>query len=285
MTEQIVTVEANDGYTLAASLFTPLEANQRIILINGALGVKRSYYGKFATYLAAQGFTVLTYDYRGIGDSKQGSLRGFKASLLDWAARDQTAMIDWVCEQHPDYKLLIVGHSLGGQIVGLTANNHHILGVLTVASQSGYWLGWRKPLWRALMFILWFIQIPLLSRLFGYFPGSRTGLGEDIPAQVALDWARGGRSRRYLLDLYGGTPNDHYAGFRAPFRSIAIEDDDYAPPNTVETLLMFYPNARTEYQLLRPSEVGVSKIGHFGFFRPTFEATLWAQSAAWLSSI
>jgi predicted alpha/beta hydrolase len=32
-------------------------------------------------------------------------------------------------------------------------------------------------------------------------------------------------------------------------------------------------------------DIGVQQVGHFGFFRPAFEATLWAQSATWLLEV
>ena len=38
------------------------------------------HYFRFADYLFANGFDVMVYDYRGIGESRPDSLRGFKAS-------------------------------------------------------------------------------------------------------------------------------------------------------------------------------------------------------------
>jgi len=63
----------------------------------------------FAGYLAGRGCAVLTYDYRGTGDSRQKSLVGynqvkslvgFKASMSDWArARALTAAVAWMRER------------------------------------------------------------------------------------------------------------------------------------------------------------------------------------------
>src|ERR1700753_2609140 len=69
-----ITFPAEDGYQLGATLFLPLGPKRHAVLINSATAVPRKIYRKFAGYLARRGFAVLTYDYRGIGDSRQKSL-------------------------------------------------------------------------------------------------------------------------------------------------------------------------------------------------------------------
>jgi len=125
-----ITFPAEDGYVLGATLFLPLGAKQHAVLINSATAVPRKIYRKFAGYLARRGCAVLTYDYRGIGDSRQRaltgyvkpkSLVGFKASMADWAALDVTAAVKWMRERYHSLPLTYVGHSFGGQALGLLA--------------------------------------------------------------------------------------------------------------------------------------------------------------------
>ncbi len=94
-----ITFPAADGYMLGATLFLPRGAKRHAVLINSATAVPRKIYRGFAGYLARRGCAVLTYDYRGIGNSRQKSLVGynqpkslvgFKASMSDWAALDVT---------------------------------------------------------------------------------------------------------------------------------------------------------------------------------------------------
>src|SRR5215475_5986623 len=89
-----ITIPAVDGYELAATLFLPRGAKRHAVLISSATAVPRKIYRGFAGYLARRGCTVLTYDYRGIGGSRQfamygynrpKSLKGFKATMADWA--------------------------------------------------------------------------------------------------------------------------------------------------------------------------------------------------------
>lgn len=278
-----LSILAGDGYKLAATVYTPETSNGRAVVVNSAMGVKRGYYHKYATFLASRGFAVLTYDYRGVGGSRPASLRGSTIRLRDWGMHDQTAAIGWMREQYPHDKLLIVSHSVGGQILGLTPQNQYVAGMLGVASQSGYWQGW--PGWRKwYMFAVWHILIPGLT-LIGYFPASKVGLGEDLPAGVAREWARGGRNPRYILGFFGGTADDHYANFKGIFRSYSIEDDTFAPEQSVDALIPFYPNARSERLHVKPADLGVNAIGHFGFFREKFADMLWVESADWLAQV
>lgn len=282
-TQAVKLIDA-DGYPLGATLYPPENSNGRVVLINSAMGVKRGYYHKYATFLASKGFTVLTYDYRGVGDSRQGDLRKSPARLLDWGEKDQTLALQWLLGQYPDQKLLVVGHSVGGQILGLTVLNNRLDGVLTVASQSGYWRHW--PGWRKYwIFVVWHFIIPGSTALLGYFPASKFGLGEDLPAGVAREWARGGRSPRYIYDFFENTFHNHYPALSAPFRSYSFEDDTFAPEKSVDMLLPLYPNAKPERIHLKPSDLGVDAIAHFGFFRDKFKDSLWQESANWLAQV
>ena len=131
-----ITFPAADGYLLGATLFLPRGAKRHAVLINSATAVPRKIYKGFASYLARRGCAVLTYDYRGIGDSRQKSLIGynqphslvgFKASMSDWAALDVTAAVAWMRERYKDLPLSYVGHSFGGQALGLLANNTEVV--------------------------------------------------------------------------------------------------------------------------------------------------------------
>ena len=114
-----ITFPAADRYLLGATLFLPRGAKRHAVLFNSATAVPRKIYRGFAGYLAGRGCAVLTYDYRGTGDSRQKSLVGFKASMSDWAALDVTAAVAWMRERYKNLPLNYVGHSFGGQVLGL----------------------------------------------------------------------------------------------------------------------------------------------------------------------
>jgi alpha-beta hydrolase superfamily lysophospholipase len=72
-------VETKDGQRIAARFFRPQGEPKGSVLIVPAMGVTQDYYQPFASWLARQGFTAATFDYRGTGLSRPRELRGFKA--------------------------------------------------------------------------------------------------------------------------------------------------------------------------------------------------------------
>jgi predicted alpha/beta hydrolase len=277
-------IPATDGFGLAATVYQPNPANasQKVVLIAPAMAVKRSYYDKYARFLAAEGFTVVTFDYRGMGDSRPPSLKGFRATLRDWGEKDIVGLIEWITNQYPSARLLVVSHSVGGQLMGLVPNNHKVTALLAVAAQSGYWRLWDPPGRRYFMCAFWHVMIPVLTRLCSYFPGSRVGMGEDVPAGVVLQWATWGRNPNYIVDQQGQPIREHFRTFSVPLLAYSIEDDTYAPRRTVEGLLSFYSQAQITHRHVSPKDLGVAAIGHFGFFREQFKSSLWNDTVHWL---
>jgi len=278
---ETIEIETSDGVRLGATLFRPRDTARRAIAIQAATGVKQTYYAKFAGYLAERGSCVLTYDYRGIGRSKPASLKGYGATMRDWATRDVPAAFDYLERNQPGARLLAVGHSFGGQVYGLLPQRERIAAALVVGSQSGYWRHWRGAQ-RAGMWAFTHLFIPTVTRLSGYAATSRIGMGEDLPAGVALEWARWCRDPDYVVGALGAHAD--YARFRAPLRAVTASDDHYAPLPAVEALLRLYPAAKGEIRQIAPREVGATQIGHFGYFREQFRDSLWREAADWLEA-
>src|SRR5258708_14325190 len=122
---------ARDGVKLAATLFEPSTPNGMAILLNSGTGIPRRFYGAFAQHLSDRGFAVLTYDYRGIGQSNAPS----SAAVEHWGAVDQSSVIDHLARLRPGAPL---GHSFGGQVLGLADN-------IAGAAAAGVVLSPRRP--------------------------------------------------------------------------------------------------------------------------------------------
>jgi predicted alpha/beta hydrolase len=129
------------------------------------------------------------------------------------------------------------------------------------------------------MWFLTHVLLPGMSRVYGYVPSRIFGQGEDLPAGVAIEWARWCRHPGYLVGALGA--QEAYARFAAPIRAYAVADDSYAPPAAVEAFLEFYPNAPRAVEKVAPEAHG-GPIGHFGFFRERFKDTLWNEAAEWM---
>lgn len=277
-----VALRAADGYTLAADACAPAAPDGIAVVINAAMGVPRRYYHAFATYLAEHGCGVLVYDYRGIGESAPVALRGFPARLSEWGELDVEAALGWVRASWPRARLMVVGHSVGGQLLGLAPSAVAIERALLVASQSGYWRHW-PGLRRAAMWFCWHAFVPVATRLAGMLPLAALGQGEDLPAGVAQQWASWGRLPGYLFDPRAGLDLRRYAALRMPLRAYSFADDHYAPLPAVRALLQHYPRAALQHRHLDAAALGGRRIGHFGFFKPAC-GDFWEEALAWLTA-
>lgn len=282
-------IPAGDGFELAATCYSAdasALASRGLVLVVPATGVPRRLYHPLATFLAAQGFDALTWDWRGTGESRPSTLRGFQATMTDWATLDFGGVLAWTAGPAHGRRLLAIGHSFGGQVLGLASaaaateggpdRGTPFAAAVTVAAQSGYWGHWPRPQ-RYLYALLWYLGMPALTTLCGYFPSSRLGLGEDLPAGVARQWARWCRSPAYMGDYSG------HARFKAPILALSFADDSFASRDAVEALHREYRATSVEHRHVSPVELGVPRIGHFGFFKPGVPA-LWQQVADWLAS-
>jgi predicted alpha/beta hydrolase len=266
---------ARDGRLLAGTLFLA-DRPRGLVVVASAMGVRRRLYAAFAEHLAEAGLTTLTFDYRGIGDSRDGPVRRCDAHLHDWGELDLAGAFEWMVRQYPGLSLLLVGHSVGGQLFGLVADAP-VAGAVFVASQSGSWKLWRGPA-RLGMFAVWHVLLPGCARILGYIPMKALGQGEDLPAGVGAEWARWGREDDYVWSYAQPRRGMGFTRWRGPLRAYAISDDGYAPRSSVEALLALYASATTELRVLRPADVGAKRIGHFDAFRrPRFRDTVWAE--------
>jgi predicted alpha/beta hydrolase len=286
-----ITFPAVDGYSLGATLFLPRGAKRHAVLINSATAVPRKIYKGFAGYLARRGYAVLTYDYRGTGDSRLKSLvgynqfkplAGFNASMADWAALDATAAVAWMRERYKTLPLNYIGHSFGGQALGLLANNTDVSRALLIAAQAGYWKLMATPERYRVYALLNFIGIPL-TRALGYAPGW-SGIGEDLPKGVFEQWTRWVMSPRYLFDDPTLKTLPNFTAYKGALRSLCLSDDPWATRPAVELLCSGFTSAKPEILTITPADAGATAIGHLGFFRPEHRDTLWRGAAEWMEA-
>ena len=102
------------------------------------------------------------------------------------------------------------------------------------------------------------------------------------PRGIARQWARWCRSRDYILSE-GDSIVERFAAYRGAIRAYQFADDRYAPPAAVRALVSFYRSAQREIVRCAPADVSEDRIGHFGFFRERFRATLWDDAVAWIN--
>jgi predicted alpha/beta hydrolase len=276
-----IRVQPSPDALIVARLFVPASAARAAVLIPSAMGVGQKFYERFADWLCSQGYLVGTFDYRGIGLSAPRQLRGFDATIFDWAREDCAAMIELMKQRLPDAPLYWIGHSLGGQLLGLIPNRDRIDRVITVAAGSGYWRD-NAPPTRRVVWWLWFVMVPIALALAGYFPGKRLRKVGDLPYGVMAQWRRWCLNPEYVVGEEGAHVRAAYAAMRTPMLALSFTDDEMMSQESTRSLHSFYVNAPVEHQRIEPTQVGVPRIGHFGFFRAQFENSLWPLAPQWL---
>jgi predicted alpha/beta hydrolase len=278
---------ALDGYELGGTLYLPSDAGtpSTVVLFNCGGGIPALRYARLARYLAAQGYPVLVYDYRGIGDSRPARLRALPAANEDWSEHDCGGAIAELRRHYPAAELVAIAHSFGTFLVGGAPNVAEISRFVFIGAHTGYFGDYLRR-YSVPMTVMWHGVMPVLTWMVGYFPGRALGLGEDIPRQVARQWA----TRRtpefrpeHAVDVARARAwieRHHSVAGRALV--IGIADDAFATQSGTRRLLAMYPGLRVTHQRVGPADMGVTSIGHFGYFKRQAETVLWPCIVAFL---
>ena len=288
-----VAFAARDGAPLAGTLHEPDGPPRAALVVNGGTGIPHRFYGRFAAHAAGRGFAVLTYDYRGVGASAPPSLKGYRARYRDWGQRDVPAAIDWLADRFPGLPLGAVGHSAGGQQLGLADNVGTVGAAVFVTVSTGYWRG-MPGLYPWLTLAIWKLYLPLASRLVGYAPARAIGWGEDLPAGVAREWGAWCLEPDYMASAFDGTGRrptpdggpfgpTHFDRADFPIRAYCFPDDPISTKANVPPMLALYDRAEIETVWTAPRDLGVPEIGHLGFFRSDVGRPLWDGALDWLA--
>ncbi|CAM3030290.1 alpha/beta hydrolase [Chryseobacterium flavum] len=271
MEKLILTTE--DHVPLAAHLFMPEKSNGKLLLINSATGVKQQVYFSFAQYFSDHGFTVITYDYRGIGLSKPQNMRGFHGSMRLWGSKDYKELTRYIRRKFPDYKKYCLGHSVGALILGMNKDSEMFEELIFVGTQNAF-VGHLRTRTKIEAYLGFGIVQPLTTSLFGYFPANWFGLGESLPKNCAYDWRTlilNRKSTNRLLEKI----DDYSKNLKQKVFVIRAEDDVWLTEKGVLSLLNdTYPNLKPTYRLIRTSESDKKEIGHVNFFR-SYNKKLW----------
>lgn len=286
--------EADDGFPLRGRFwntqFVRATSDKPVVIINPATSVRARYYARFAEFLQRNGFDVFTYDYRGIGESRPVSLRNFQAGWIDWGRRDFEAALRIVSTHKQGQPIYVVAHSVGGFLIGLAASCHRVERIFTIGAQYAYWRDY-APQQRMRMLLKWHVAMPVLTKLFGYFPGKRLGWLEDTPHGVVRDWTAPfpdfedtWRRRSFRIseaDLQELI--ERFASVKGATLAVSFADDEFGTVPAIQRLLRYFRNSPKSHLHIEPKDIGLASIGHFSFFHSRFESSLWNLPLHWLS--
>lgn len=274
-----ITLTASDGFALGATLYPAGPAPVARLIVAGATAVPQGFYRRFAEFAAAQGLETLTFDYRGIGQSRPPSLKDFRMSLLDWGQLDLAAAVEAMAGGD-GLPLYVIGHSYGGHALGLLPNHDKVAAFYGFGVGAG-WHGWMRRSEQLKVLLMWNLVLPLLTRWKGYCPWKMLGLGEDLPRDAFVQWRHWCRFPRYFFDD-PRMPDiaDRYAAVKVPMMAANALDDLWAPAASRDAFMSGYRNAPLSTCDIRP-EPASRGIGHMGYFRSSSQR-LWQDALDWL---
>lgn len=283
---KLVRLRTADGFEIGGVFYEARRTRPypRAAILHCGGGVPARFYRRFANFLSAFGIPVLTYDYRGIGLSRPATLRGFSAGIEDWIEYDSGAAIAWLRERFPGEEIIGISHSIGALALGGAPNAAEQGRLVLISPHTGY-AGDYGALYRLPMALMWHAVMPMLTWAFGYFPGSGLGLGGDLPAGFAMQWAgrlsptirmaRTEVQRRRMRELLGNC-----AGLDRPALIVTISDDAFATSAGARRLLSYMPRLSSRHVVFSPADANTLRLGHFGFFRQRSGQTLWPKLVA-----
>lgn len=220
-------IVASDGASVAAIALG--EGRGPVFMLLPALGIAAGYYEPFAAQLAQRtGGTVVLADLRGQGTSDAHPRRadfGYREML----ERDFPALFETVSSRFPERPLIVIGHSLGGQLATMYAGHFppQVTGLVLVASGTTHTAAWEG--YRRYAAAAYTAVIRGAARVLPWYPGRVFGFGNDHPRRLIRDWGHVVRTGRYRPE---GSAIDYESSCVAatmPVLSVGVGGDQLAP--------------------------------------------------------
>ena len=271
---------------LAATVYRPKNEVKKAVMLAPATGIKRQFYHNFATHLAENGFGILTFDNEGIGESLSSALAKCDASLISWGRHDMPAVLDALQDEFANATYHLIGHSAGGQLIGLMPNYSALASVFNVACSSGRIKNMSMPYkLKAMGFMDAFI--PLANLTLGYTPSDKIGMGEPLPRGVSRQWREWCNGAGYIKTAFGKSIQTHfYNDITMPSLWLGFSDDDIANSKNMDDMIRVFTKMPVEKQFLNPEDFGLNHIGHMRYFSSKTNAKapqLWQIAVDWLA--
>lgn len=277
-----IAIKCADGFQLSGTLYEP-EQLKAAVMIAPATGIKKTFYHSFAGHLSANGYGVISFDNRGIGDSRSGPVRESDASLVAWGQMDMTAVLETLKKTFPETTYHLIGHSAGGQLAGLMENAQDLTSMFNVSCSSGSLKNMDYPFKLQAEFFM-NVFIPFSNLLFGHAKSQWVGMGEPLPRVVAAQWREWCNGSGYVQEALGKTIHrHHFDNLSIPSQWLYAADDDIANQKNVQEMVGVYKAIKAELITLHPEELGYKDIGHMKFFSSR-RKELWKFALNWLGA-
>lgn len=256
-------------------------ADAPAVIIFPAMGVQASYYDNFAKALNDAGMHSIIHELRGCGSSNQKPKNGDNFGYVDLVETDWSTTIDWVAQEFPQSRRLLLGNSLGGQLSALHLAAHPTSadGLALIASCSVYYRAYGN---KTVSTLLGTQVMNAVGHVLGYVPGKKLGFAGNEAKDLVSDWAKQARTGRY--EPKGAAQNYEGAmkGLSKPLLALPISNDKLAPEAAVKHLVGKLPACPLTFEVLTAEHIGSSRLTHFSWGK--HPGTLAVKVATWFNA-
>ncbi|MFI2120946.1 alpha/beta fold hydrolase [Streptomyces sp. NPDC020299] len=151
-----------------------------------AMGARARFYAPFARGLHEGGLHMEVTDLRGQGESTPVARRGVAYGYREMVDDDLPAVARAVSAAFPRSPVVLIGHSLGGQLALLSSATEltGVHAVVLTAAGSVWWRGFGSV--RGLRNLVGSQLFAALATALGYWPGERLGFGATQPRRPTI---------------------------------------------------------------------------------------------------
>jgi predicted alpha/beta hydrolase len=265
---------AHDGQRLGLHRY---RRNGDAVILLPAMGVPAGYYRRFALQLAANGLDVTVADLRGTGASQPKATRRFNFGYRELIG-DVDVFLTHLHNELAGRRVLLAGHSLGGQLASLHLAGRH-LGTTAGATNPlavhglallacglpyhGLYGG------RSRMIYGMAAAMTAAARMYGHWPGH--GFAGRQPRQLIDDW-RHTIHKGSFVDIDGTDLAAGLAKITLPLLAVTMHNDKLTPPAVSRRLTDLLSATQLSEHHYTSTEAG-GPLDHFK----------WAHSAAALA--
>ncbi|MEW6530544.1 MAG: alpha/beta fold hydrolase [Thermodesulfobacteriota bacterium] len=263
-----LSVQAQDGHCFDLRVRREVtEHPAAVVLCLPGMGVPGAFYQPLAKALGSEDVAVALMDLRGVGSSSVRASRKRDFGYYEIIAYDIPGAVAELQRRFPSAAIFLLGHSMGGQLICLSASSRlpDIAGIILMASGTVYHRAWDFPY--NVGTHVFQLLIPLVARLWGYFPGARLGFGWREARRQLRDWSYQGRTGRYKVVGCNCDLERLLSALAVPVLAISFTQDFYAPPRSVDHLLGKLKAAEITRELLDPADLGLKRDSHFGWVK------------------
>ncbi|MEM6377220.1 MAG: hypothetical protein AAF705_03345 [Bacteroidota bacterium] len=134
--------------------------------------------------------------------------------------------------------------------------------LILITACNVYYKGWKNQA----QVILAGRLFPIISKLFGYFPGNKIGFSGREAMTVMRDWSSNALTGKYKLSGSSFNYDQALQKLEKKILSFSVQDDKLASLNAIDNLLRkFHKNSNITKLHLTSEQTQIEKLNHFNW--------------------